>query len=83
MGRTRAEGMAGEVAAGRASLREALVWHLFSNHYPPVNPRFVPTAAAAIEAVRDGDTAVEITMPNGLTRTAGEIITGLHLEEFL
>lgn len=83
MGRSQASGMADEVAAGRASLREALVWHLFANHYPPVNHRFIPTCEQAIEAVRDGDTSVEIVMPNGLTRTAGEIVLGLHLEEFL
>ena len=83
MGYSQAEGIAAEVAKGKASLRDALVWHLFSNHYPPVDPSFVPVAEAAIFAVRDEEPETPITMPNQRTKTALEIVNGLHLEAFV
>ena len=66
-----------------ASRDQALLWHLQSNHYPPVHSRFVETAKLAIKAANAGKWNRKIKMVNGLTRTAAEIIEGLHLEDFL
>ena len=61
----------------------ALAAHLQSNHYPPVSLAFVPTCKEAIKAGNAKDWDRQITMPNGLVKTAGEIIEGLHLDYFL
>lgn len=83
MGTTQAEGMAEAIGDGMIDLRAALGWHLASNHYPPVHEAFVPTCEEALEAAGRDDWQHEITMPNGLVRTAAQIIQGLHLEAFL
>lgn len=57
--------------------------HLQYNHYPPVSLVFVPAARQAIEHVADGDFDTPVTMANGVTLTAGEIVEQLHLDGFL
>jgi hypothetical protein len=83
MGKRRAEEMASAVREGYASLDAALRYHLTCNHYPPVHTSFIETARTAIEACQRDEYDEEIIMPNGLVRTAAEIVEGLHLEDFL
>lgn len=65
------------------SLKGALAIHLASNHYPPVNPVFIPTCVEAINLAANDDWDVEIEMPNGITKTVGDIVEGLHLSAFI
>ena len=62
---------------------QVLSWHLTSNHYPPVSLDFIGVAGQAIEDVDSGYPGNLILMPNGRTLTAGQIVEGLHLEQFL
>lgn len=65
-------------------LETALRIHLSSNHYPPVHPDFIPVCQWAIVVYNEGgDLSAEITMPNGVVKTAWQVIDGLHLECFL
>ena len=83
MGNMRACGMAEAVRDGQITLRVALYDHLISNHYPSVDPAFVDTALAAISKVDGNEDDHEIAMPNGITKTAAQIVDGLHLEPFV
>ena len=83
MGRTQAMGMAEAVDEGQVDIRAALHYHLTANHFPPVDPSFVDTAIEAIEKVDEDEPEHQITMPNGITKAAWEIVEGLHLEPFL
>lgn len=83
MGRTYAEGLAESVEDSMIDLRQAVLIHLSSNHYPPVHSSFVDVALAAIEATSEGRADEDIEMPNGLTRSAYFIMDGLHLWSFL
>jgi hypothetical protein len=68
------------------SMDAALLWHLTSNHFPPVPATLVPVARAAIAAANMGDWQQMIPFPDGFPKaelTAGEIVEGLHLEAFL
>jgi len=83
MGRLSTEGM---IEAGDElglPRRQQLLWHLSSNHYPPVHASFVETAEEALRLAAEGEWDAEVTMPNGLVRTAAFVIEGLHLEAFL
>ena len=57
--------------------------HLTSNHFPPIHPDFHPMAREAIVRVNAGQGMVPIDLPNGITKTAFEIVDGLHLHQFL
>lgn len=83
MGTTGAMGMAGGVAEGTVSLEAALHWHLVSNHFPPVDPSFIPVALQAIEWANDELWDQAIEMPNGRVLTVAKIVEGLHLAPFL
>ena len=61
----------------------ALDWHLRGNHYPPIHEDFYPSAKLAIEHCNARQGQAPITMPNGITKTAYEIVDGLHLPSFL
>jgi len=61
----------------------ALDWHLRGNHYPPIHEDFYPSAKLAIEHCNARQGQAPITMPNGITKTAYEIVDGLHLHSFL
>jgi hypothetical protein len=63
--------------------RQQLLWHLSCNHYPPVHADFVVAAEEAIRLADEGRWEAEVTLPNGLVRTAAFVIEGLHLEPFL
>ena len=66
-----------------ADLDTTLEWHLKGNHFPPVHSDFIPSAKKAIEHVNSRQGQTPITMPNGITKTAYEIVEGLHLDAFL
>lgn len=82
MGNQTAIALAEEVG-NLATLKQALAIHLQSNHYPPVHPIFIDTCVEAINYATCEDWHVEIDMPNGITKTAGEIVEGLHLSAFI
>jgi len=66
-----------------ADIESALDWHLRGNHFPPIHSDFFPAAKLAIEHCNDRRGQTPIELPNGLTRTAWQIVEGLHLESFL
>jgi len=81
--------------ASLANLDAALSWHLQSNHYPPVNPVFIPVAKEAIrrgvEYMLTADfgedvdhlVAETVVMPNGIEKSYDDIIRELHLDAFI
>lgn len=66
-----------------ADTATALHWHLVGNHFPPIHEDFHPAAREAIERVNNRQGQTPIDLPNGITKTAYEIVEGLHLESFL
>ena len=79
-----------------AGHRQALVWHLTSNHYPPISAELVPFAERAIELAQEErwDEVVEITFRGnpearltdartGAEATAGDLVESWHLDAFL
>lgn len=75
---------------GDAELRQALSWHLQSNHYPPVPLSMVQPCIDAIKAVREEDDVdAEITLPEGITYNndptapAWAIIEQHHLDSWI
>ncbi len=65
------------------SRRTMLEHHLRYNHYPPISVSFADVAEQAIDACEFGDDERKITMPNGVTLHAHEIVEQLHLDSFL
>lgn len=82
MGNMTALALAEEVGE-LATLETAIAIHLSSNHYPPVHSIFIPTCIEAINYASCDDWDVEIEMPNGITKTVGQIVEGLHLGAFI
>lgn len=78
MGRTALEDM-----LNHANVDQALHWHLTNNHFPPIHEDFHPAAQQAIDLVNKRQGQTPITLPNGIVKTAYEIIEGLHLDSFL
>lgn len=72
-----------EEMASQLSQDQALRWHLQYNHYPPVSEVFTPVAKEAIDKANEKDWDSVIEMPDGVSKTAAQIIEGLHLESFL
>lgn len=60
-----------------------MAWHLSRIAYPPVNPRFVPVALAAVRKVDDGNGRQVVTAPGGITMTANEMVELFRLGVFL
>lgn len=83
MGNLNAVEFAESVRNNEVQLDQALNWHITANHYPPVNPVFIPTCKKAIELANQGNWDEVIVMPNKREKTVSEIIRGLHLEAFL
>jgi len=79
MGRMQADAMA-ELGI---DLDISLEWHLQANHYPPIHRVFIPVAKEAIERANQDQLDEVIAMPNGITKTVGEIVQELHLDSFL
>lgn len=89
MGSLNARGMAEGVAAGALGLRQAIAWHLTSNHYPPVPEAMVDPCLDAIEAYDDGDVERLIELPDPITyknrsvAPAWAIVEQHHLDDFV
>ena len=83
MGYMSALSMAAAVDDGLASLREAMVWHLRSNHYPPVSLVMVEPCLAAILAANEGEAARLVELPGGSAIEAWHLIELLHLDAFV
>jgi len=69
-----------EINGLNADLEIKLGYHLQYNHYPPIDLVFMPVCKEAIDRVNANEADAEITMPNGVTLTAGKIVSELHLE---
>ncbi len=75
---------ASDYASGEhCDLDTGLLLHLQGNHFPPVSASFMPACKEAMSFILDGNAGHEITMPNGKTVTADEIMEGLHLQPFV
>lgn len=61
----------------------ALRWHLTGNFFPPIHIDFMEPALEAIKLVRKDKGEEIIEMPNGISKTAWQIVEGLRLEDFL
>ena len=78
-----------DMASTDISLEQQIVWHLRSNHYPPVPSNMVQPCIEAIEAGNEGDYSRAITLPEGVSwRGSNEapayaIIEGHHLHPWL
>jgi hypothetical protein len=83
MGHMSALGMKAAIDDGLADLDSVLLWHLTSNHYPPLTPKLVPYVKEAIQLCNEGRWEDEIEFPNGSVVMAGKIVEDLHLESFL
>ena len=60
-----------------------LAWHFQRNQYPPIPLAFIPAAERALELAEAGDLEQVIDLPNGLQRTAGQVIEDLRLWDML
>jgi len=67
----------------QTSEEKALRWHLTGNFFPPIHPDFIEPAQQAINMVREDKGEEIIEMPNGISKTAWQIVEGLRLEDFL
>ncbi|MHC1628799.1 MAG: hypothetical protein ACXQTI_08215 [Candidatus Nezhaarchaeales archaeon] len=65
------------------NIDEALSIHLLGNHYPQVSLDFIPICKEAIEHCSLGCYDIDIKMPNGITKSAADIVEGLHLNCFI
>ena len=65
------------------SEEQALVWHLRSNHYPPISLIFLPVIQEALTAARRGDYRRKLILPTEKTVTVAAVIEDVHLEAFL
>lgn len=79
-----------EFANSGLDIDAQLGWHLGSNHFPPIPRDFIPVAKQAIEAAVYGERVEDwsgldemVTMPNGVEKSLGEIIEGMHLHAFI
>lgn len=89
MGTGNAQGMNQQVLEGNVDLDTALLWHLTSNHYPPVPAAMVPVARKAIEHANLGEWEESVRFPNGWevngrSEMSVEIIVDImHLDAFI
>jgi hypothetical protein len=89
MGSMNALGMNEAVVDGLIELRQALSWHLTSNHYPSVPLSMLDACVLAIEYMNEEDTDANITLPEGVlwrgqaVAPAWAIVDAYHLESFL
>jgi hypothetical protein len=88
MGASQAHEFAALVGEG-LPLRSALVYHLESNHYPPISRDWIPAAEEAIELASAGIWDADIARPDGYataelpTNSVYDIIENLHLDPFI
>lgn len=67
----------------KLSMAERLGIHLSCNFFPPIHPAFVASAEEAIDEARNGNWDKQITLPNKRVTTVDNIVSDLHLEEFI
>lgn len=89
MGTGNAQTMNQQVKQGAVDLDTALLWHLTSNHYPPVPAAMVPVAKKAIEHANLGEWDASVEFPKGwvvnnLSRMeVSKIVEIMHLDAFI
>jgi len=89
MGSINALGMAEAVEDGMIELRQALAWHLQSNHYPPVPLNMVDPCVVAIQLVTEGEHDTNVTLPDGImwrgqpVAPAWAVVNAHHLDSFI
>ena len=90
MGTTQAIGFADAVAEGLTSLDAALHYQIYTNHFPPPPPGWVPLCIQAIDLVNqeDGDQTVDISdvgahRQHGTQVPANVIVDTWHLWPFV
>ena len=89
MGHGNAQGMKAQVDEGNVDLDNALLWHLTSNHYPPVPAEMIPVAKKAIEHANLGEWEEMVEFPsgwevNGLSEMSVEkIVEIMHLDAYI
>ena len=72
-----------------AEFRQALAWHLASNHYPPIPSKMIDACAEAIGNANHGDWDAEVLLPEGVLWQGLEscptyaLIEHAHLASFL
>lgn len=73
----------------QADLEIALLWHLTSNHYPPLPEQMVPVARRAVELARAGHWNETMVLPKfieykGRIRMGvWEAVESMHLQAFI
>lgn len=89
MGHINALGMAEAMEDGMIELRQALAWHLQSNHYPPVPLSMVYPCVLAIGLVTEGEHDINVVLPDGIlwrgqpVAPAWAVVDAHHLESFI
>jgi len=89
MGSTQAMGFKELVDEGSCNLDTALIWHLRSNHYPPVPLSMLEPCKLAIQLANAGDWDAMIDLPEGVTfrgstqAPVSNMIESHHLDTFL
>lgn len=74
---------------GDVELRQAMKWHLQSNHYPPVPGEMADACFEAIDLYNAEEYKAEVPLPEGVTFRgkksvpAWELIERMHLEPFV
>lgn len=77
------------IAESGLSLRDQLVWHLTSNHYPPIPTTMVEPCVMAINLASNGDWDARVELPEGVsyrgevTAPVSAIIEQHHLDAFV
>ena len=64
-------------------LEQAIAWHLVNNFIPPQPVELTDYCIKAISACNDSDPDRAISLPGGVTVTAGELIEDLRLEDMV
>lgn len=90
MGYAQASEMADAIAQGEVDERQAIVWHLRTNCFPPLPLAFTDVALAALRALeRDLEADDDIVLPEGVTwrgetaMSPWEVIEAMHLNAFV
>ena len=89
MGSINALGMAEAVEDGMIELRQALAWHLQSNHYPAIPLNMVDPCVVAIQLVTEGEHDTNVSLPDGIlwrgqpVAPAWAVVDAHHLESFI
>jgi len=64
-------------------LEQAIAWHLVNNFIPPQPVELTDYCIEAINACNDNDPDRAISLPGGVTVTAGELVSDLRLEDLI